>query len=140
MNEQQNLETVQKGYEAFGRGDLEALLGLFDENIEWISPGPADFPLAGRRRGRAAVAEFFKTLNDVIDFQSFEPREFIAKGDRVIVLGTDTGRVKATGKVLQAEWAHTFRLQNGKVVGFQEYADMTDIVDELRTARSRSVA
>lgn len=132
MNEQQNLEVVQKGYEAFGRGDLNTLLSLLDENVEWISPGPADFPPAGRRRGRQAVAEFFKVLSDTVEILDFEPREFIAKGDRVIVLGRDSARVKATGNAVPFEWVHTFRLQDGKVVTFQEYGDTAAMVSELR--------
>ena len=123
MSEQQNIEIVRRGYEAFGHGDMNTLLGLFDEQIEWISPGPADLPTAGRRTGRQQIAEFFTVLNDTFEIQRFEPREFIAQGDRVVVTGIDTSRVKATGKVIEGEWAHIFTLKDGKVVRFQEYQD-----------------
>jgi hypothetical protein len=138
MNEQQNVEIVRRGYEAFGRGDLDALLSLFDENIEWFSPGPADLPTAGTRRGRQQVADFFKIVNEVFEFQRFEPQTFIAQDDRVVVLGEDTARIKATGKVLDSEWAHVFSLKDGKVVKFHEYIDTAAIVEELRTAQART--
>ena len=137
MSEQQNVEVVRRGYEAFGRGDLNALLALFDEQIEWVSPGPPELPTSGRRRGRQAVAEFFKAVNDTFDIQRFEPKEFIAQGDRVVVLGEDTSRIKATGKALESAWAHAFVLRNGKVVSFHEYIDTSEVVAELRAIQGR---
>ena len=59
MSEQQNLEVVRRGYDAFGHGDIETLLSLFDEQIEWVTPGPAELKTSGRRTGRQAVGEFF---------------------------------------------------------------------------------
>jgi uncharacterized protein len=136
MSEQQNIEIVRRGYEAFGHGDMNTLLGLFDEQIEWISPGPAELPTAGRRTGRQQVAEFFTAVNDTFEIQRFEPKDFIAQGDRVVVTGIDVSRVKATGKVIEGEWAHIFTLKDGKVVRMQEYQDTAEAVAELRAAHS----
>jgi uncharacterized protein len=138
MNEQQNVDIVRRGYEAFGRGDLDTMLKLFDENIEWISPGPAELPTAGTRRGRQQVAEFFNSVSEVFEIQRFEPKAFIAEGDRVIVLGDDTSRIKATGKVLDSEWAHAFTLRDGLVVAFHEYIDTAAVVAELQEAAART--
>ena len=138
MSEQQNIEVVRRGYEAFSRGDLNALLSLFDKDIEWVSPGPPELPTSGRRRGHQAVAEFFKVVNEVFDIQRFEPKEFIAQGDRVVVLGEDTSRVKATGKTIDSEWAHAFTLKNGVVIRFHEYIDTSAVVAELREARAQT--
>lgn len=138
MNEQQNLETVQRGYEAFGRGDIDALLALFDDDIVWESPGPPELPTAGSRRGKQQVAAFFDAVNSVFDMQQFEPETFLADGDRVVVLGRDTAAVRATGKVVSSPWAHAFTLRNGKVVAFQEYIDTSDVAAELRSAQVRA--
>jgi uncharacterized protein len=138
MNEQQNVDIVRRGYDAFGRGDLDSLLALFDENIEWISSGPADLPTAGTRRGREQVRDFFKAVNDVFDIQRFEPQTFIAQGDRVVVLGEDSSRVKATGKIIDGQWAHVFTLDGGKIVGFREYVDTAAVVAELHAAHART--
>ena len=138
MSEQQNIDLVRRGYEAFGRGDLNTLLGLMDDNVEWYSPGPAELPTAGTRRGRQEVAAFFKTLTDVFEIQRFEPRAFLADGDRVVVLGEDTAKIKATGKVINDFWAHAFTVGNGKIVAFHEYLDTSAVVAELRTAQMRT--
>jgi ketosteroid isomerase-like protein len=138
MSEQDNRALVQRGYEAFGRGDIEALLALFDENVEWVTPGPSDLPTAGRRRGRQQVSEFFQTVNSLVEVQRFEPEAFVSEGDRVVVLGSETTRVTATGKVLELRWAHAFTVRNGKVSTFEEYQDVSALVAELRHAQSRT--
>lgn len=138
MSEQNNVGLVRMAYDAFGRGDINALLSLLDESIEWITPGPSDLPTAGTRRGRQAVGEFFKTLNETFEITNFQAQEFVAQGDRVIVLGTDTARLKATGKTSDFQWVHAFAVRNGKIVQFSEYGDMSPIVAELRTAGTRA--
>ena len=138
MSEQENLEIVRRGYEAFGRGDMETLLSFFDEDIVWSSPGPSDLPTAGIRRGRQEVVNFFHDLNELYDIQRFEPKTFVAKDDLVVVLGEDTHRIKATGKILDAEWAHVFTVRDGKIVSFREYLDTAADVAELRAAVTRT--
>lgn len=136
MSEQQNVEVVKRGYEAFGRDDIQTLLGLFDENIEWTSPGPPDLKLAGTRRGRQQVGEFFKAVDDMLDIQRFEPKTFVAQGDLVVVLGEDSARVKATGGMVDGAWAHVFTVRSGKIVRFQEYIDTSELVAEVRSAEA----
>ncbi len=137
MSEQQNLEVIRRGYDAFGHGDIETLLSLFDEQIEWVTPGPPELKTSGRRTGRQAVGEFFGTVNEIFEIQRFEPKEFIAQGDRVIVFGDESAAVRATGKVLDNVWVHSFTLRDGKVVAFQEYFDSAAIVAELQAAHAK---
>ena len=138
MTEQQNLDIVRRGYEAFGRGDLDALLSLFDENIEWTTPGPSSLPTSGTRRGHGQVAAFFQSLNEVFEIQRFEPQHFVAQGDRVVVLGTDTSRIRATGATIDGHWAHSFLLRDGKVAVFHEYMDTAAAVAELQSAHAKA--
>lgn len=138
MNEQQNLDVVRDGYARFGRGDLDGLMTLFDEQIEWTTPGPSDLPIAGRRRGHRQVREFFGALAAMVDMERFEPKEFIAQGDRVVVTGDETFRMKASGHRMSAPWAHIFRLRDGKVVQFDEYTDTSAIVADLRASTVRA--
>ena len=138
MSEQQNLEIVKRGYEAFGRGDIQALLDLFADDIEWTSPGPPQLPTAGTRRGRQQVAEFFQGVDQLFDIQQFEPKAFLAQGDLVVVLGSDTARIKATGKVVTDEWAHAFTVRDGKIVKMREYIDTSAVVAELQAAQART--
>lgn len=139
MTEQQNIEIVNKrGYEAFGQGDINGLLALCAENVEWVSSGPSEMPTAGIRRGHEQVAQFFTALDELFEFERFEPKQFIAQGEQVVVLGADTAKVKATGKVLTEEWAHAFTIRDGKIAAFREYIDTAEVVAELRAAPARA--
>ena len=129
---QENIALVKGAYEAFQRGDIDAVMKAFDPNIEWYSPGPAELPTAGKRRGQAEVSQFFAALDGFVEFQRFEPKEFLAAGDKVIVLGQDTSRVKATGRVVESEWAHVHTIHNGKVARFHEYSDTSPLVAALQ--------
>jgi len=132
MQSNPNVEVVRRGYEAFGRGDLEALMSLFAEDISWVTPGPAELPTSGRRRGRQEVAGFFQTLNAHFEVDQFTPRQFIAEGDKVVVTGDEHARSRLTGRVLTLEWCHIFELREGMVVAFTEYFDTWAAMDAMR--------
>ena len=139
MSKEQNIQAVQRGYEAFGRGDLDALIDFFADDIEWISPGPQELPTAGRRHGRAQVTEFFRTLTEVFQFEGFAPGTFVGDDDRVIVFGTSTVRFRSNGKLMPpVQWVHSFRLANGKVTHFEEIFDATPFYVELQAAQERA--
>jgi Ketosteroid isomerase-related protein len=123
MNEETNTQLVQSGYEKFGSGDIEGLLGLFADNIEWTVPEIENAAFAGSRSGKQAVGEFFSQLNEAEDITRFEPLEFIAEGDKVVVLGESAATVRATGRSYETDWVHVFHLRDGKVIGFHEFFD-----------------
>ncbi len=115
MSDQANVGVVQQGYEALGRGDIPALLDLMADDVEWTLQGPSVIPWAGTRRGREGVAEFFSLLGETLEFEQFEPREFVAQGDTVVVLGYERSLVKPTGRTFEQEWAHVYTLKDGKI-------------------------
>jgi ketosteroid isomerase-like protein len=113
MSEQSNLEIVRQVYAAFGRGDLPALFNLLAEDVDWRMAGPA--PYAGRRKGHAAVQEFFAKLMEAADIQHFAAAEFLAAGDTVVVLGDERIRARATGRVMTQDWAHVYKVRGDKI-------------------------
>jgi ketosteroid isomerase-like protein len=102
-------------------GDREGLLALVAEDIEWIIPGE-DWPLAGTHRGHAGLADLLETASKTME-TSTEPREYVAQGDRVLVVGFATGKVKATNKTFEDDWIFAITVQNGKVTKVREYID-----------------
>lgn len=138
MSQSQSLDVVRACYAAFGRGDMAGLLGLLAPTITWRTPGPADLPTAGIRQGPQQVAEFFATLTEIFEMERFEPQTFIADGDRVIVLGEETLRVRASGTRLETRWAHVYTVGAGRVLSFEEYIDTAEAVAALRAAQARA--
>ena len=118
-----NVEVVQETYEAVGRGDISAHLDLLTDDVEWTFQGPSVIPFTGTRCGREGVAEFFSLVGRNLEFERFEPREFVAQGDTVVVLGFERSIVKPTGRTFEQEWAHVYKLRDGKVAEFLALED-----------------
>lgn len=129
MSVEENVQNAKEGYAAFGRGDVPAILELLTDDIEWISPGPPDvIPEAGTYRGKEEVGRFFATLAEAADFQKFEPQEFIAQGDHVVVLISSEATVKRTGRKLTDHAAHVWTFKGGKVARFEIFNDTAALV------------
>ena len=120
MSIEKNIQTVKDFFAAIG-GDREALLALVAEDIEWIIPGE-DWPLAGTYRGHAGLADLLETASSSIE-TSTEPREFVAQGDRVLVVGFARGRIKATNKTFEDDWIFAITVRDGKLTNIREYVD-----------------
>ena len=58
--EAQNITVINRGYEAFGKGDIETLKTLFAPNAIWHSIGAGVLP--GNYRGLQAILQFFGQL------------------------------------------------------------------------------
>jgi uncharacterized protein len=122
MSEQQNVQIVKDGFAAYARGDMQGLLALFAEDIEWIVPGEG-LPFAGTYRGLAEVEGFFQKISEMLEVSLFEPREFVAQGDRILVVGFERETVKATNRTFEEHWVFVFTFRNGKVTNVREYFD-----------------
>jgi ketosteroid isomerase-like protein len=114
MSEQENTKVVQQAYGNFKNGNIQALLNLVSDDIEWQLPEIENVPFAGKRHGREQTAQFFATLADAQEVQQFEPQEFIAQGDKVVALGHYRWRAKSTGRTFEADWAHVFTVHGGE--------------------------
>ena len=122
-SQESNQELVQKLYAAFGRGDLGYILDACLVNVEWEYVGSTAIPYGGRYAGKQGVEQFFARLGQTCDIKRFEPRDFVAQGDNVVVLGYEEGIARPTGRSFQTPWVHIFTIQNGKLLRFREFAD-----------------
>ena len=139
MSEQENTQIVKDAYAAFKRGDIPTILNMLADDVKWFLPGPTDIiPVAGERHGREQVGQFFSALDQNQEAKEFEPQEFVAQGDKVVVLGHYVWRIKANGREYGSDWAHVFTLRDGKVVKFQEYYDTGTCADAFRTASAQT--
>lgn len=123
MTQRSSLDTVRELYAAFGRGDMAAIFNLLAPKIQWEYPGSSDVPFAGSVHGHDGVRKSFASITADVDFESFEPRSFIAQADNVVVLGFEKIRVKKTGRVYETHWATAWTVSDGKITTFREYTD-----------------
>jgi ketosteroid isomerase-like protein len=122
MSTQENVAVVKSFFAAMGQRDKQGLLDVSAEDLEWIVPGE-DWPLAGTYRGHAGLEEALEKANQTIEMSYPKPPEFIAQGDRVLVVGFATGRIKATNKTFEDHWIFDITVRNGKLTNIREYVD-----------------
>jgi uncharacterized protein len=122
MSTQENVQTVKDFFAAMSNGDKQGLLALSAEDIEWTIPGK-DWPLAGTHRGHAGLADVLQKASEEVETSFPEPPEFVAQGDRVLVVGVATGKIKATNKPFKDDWVFDITVRDGKVNNIREYID-----------------
>ena len=127
MGEQANVHVVEGMFSSLQRGDLAGVLDRLSDDVEWRIAGPSELPYAGIHRGRDEVEKFFQNFGQAAEFEVFEPREYLAKGDKVVVLGHERQRVKASGRVVETDWAMVFTLRDGRIAQFRNYVDTRDV-------------
>ena len=115
MSEQtdQNVEHIKKGYDAFAAGDVETLMSLFGDNIEWIQPGGST--VSGTYHGKGELGDLLSRLAE--KSPTIKPRRFLADGDMVVVLSDTTVGGEA------AQDAEVYTLRDGKTVRAELYGD-----------------
>src|ERR1700723_82492 len=103
MSVEENVQIVKDFFAAISDHNKQDLLALVAEDIEWIIPGE-DWPLAGTHHGRAELAALLKKASEEVETTYPKPPEFVAQGDRVLVVGVATGKIKATNKTFEDHW------------------------------------
>lgn len=110
---EQNIELVRKGYQAFAAGDTDTLMGLFDDDVDWVQPG--DSRVSGTHHGKAELKEFVMQL--AAKAPTITPHRFLADGDTVVVLS----QASIAGE--SADSAEVYTIRNGKTLRVQVYGD-----------------
>ena len=128
-----NIKWVTGLYEAFGRGDIPAVLGAFDPNISWSEAENNPYQPDGSAwiGPDAVVQNLFMRLAD--DWESFTvtPKQFHDAGSTVVVEGRYSGTAKATGKSIDAQFCHVWGVSGEKITSFQQYVDTAQLNDVL---------
>lgn len=122
MSTQENVKVVKDFFAAIGAYNKQDLLALVAEDIEWIIPGE-NWPLAGTHRGHAELADVLDKASNELETVYPVPPEFMAQGDRVMVVGYATGKIKATNKTFKDHWVFDITVRDGKLTNIREYID-----------------
>ena len=121
---QENTDIIRDLYDAFGRGDIPAVLGALDADVDWREAEGFLYADQNPYMGPGAVlgGVFARFGSEWEEFQA-RPDSFLDAGEAVIAQGHYSGVYKATGKKVRAQFAHVWTLSGGKVVKFQQYTD-----------------
>tara|TARA_R110002049_G_scaffold87327_3_gene221404 strand:+ start:3121 stop:3585 length:465 start_codon:yes stop_codon:yes gene_type:complete len=124
-----NLEIIKSTYEGkTSEENGKNLAKHVAENISWTEA--KGFPYAGTYVGLESVTEnvFQRLGSEWIDYK-FSPEDYIANEDKVVAYGTYSGTYKKTNKYFEARVAHIWKLNNGKIISFEQFVD-SKLVDE----------
>ena len=113
MSEQENKELIKKGYAAFAAGDVETVMSLFDDEIEWVQPGES--AVSGPFHGKTEVMEYMGRLAE--KSVTVKLIRLVAEGDTVVAI-TEVSAGGETG-----EDADVFTIRNGKTVRGEMHGD-----------------
>jgi ketosteroid isomerase-like protein len=127
-----NVTQVQEIFAAFGRGDIEFILNQLSDDIQWRAIGTPEVPHAGAFTGKNGAVQFFTALGGAFEFETFEPQEFLAAENAIIVLGTEKVRARATGVTAVNDWAMVFHFADGKITRFTVYENSATLANALR--------
>jgi hypothetical protein len=130
-----NLDVIRAIYDAFRDGDVPGVVSRMAPDIVWNEA--ENFPYADGNPYRgpdAILGGVFARLGSEWDGFAGVPEEFLDAGDTIIVLGRYRGTFRATGRAMDAQMVHVWRVKDGKAAAFQQY------VDTLQVARATGAA
>ena len=129
-----NIKTVQNLYSNFAKGDVPAVLQIFDPKIQWNEA--ENFPYADGNPyvGPNAVLDgVFKRLGSEWEYWNLtEQIYYEATSGEIIVTGRYKAKNKMTGKEINAQFVHMWTLEDGLVKKFQQFADTYQTVEAMK--------
>ena len=122
MGAAENKAAVAAAYDAFARGDVQAVIDMNTADAVWTIYSAPTSPLHGEHKGRDGIAALFGLIGEHIEITAFDMRPIAAEADVVVAQGEQAYTVKSTGKSVRGPLLHIFTFQpDGKVARFEEF-------------------
>jgi uncharacterized protein len=118
---QADIEMLRAGYEAFNRGDWDAIFREAPPDFELRTADRVISP--GTYRGPEEARRFFEDLFEAFEEVVTEPEEFLERGDRIVVLLLVRSRPRGSSAVVENRIAHLWTMRDGKAVRFQIFPE-----------------
>lgn len=134
MSAQQNQQLIQKVLNDIAEGNADTFLNaLAEDGVLETAKYPQDIlKIKGPYHGKEGMLEFFGLVDQYFETLAFEPREFIAEDDKVVVLLYEKSRVKATGKEIEQDFVQIWTLRDGKIVHCKLVEDTYAILEAFK--------
>ena len=126
----ENIAATQKLFEAFGAGNVPAIVELLNDDIVIEFYGPEKIiPYAGRYHGKEQARSFFETVLSSVDIHVFEPEELIGDRNKLVVTGHLHLTAKSTGGAIKSDFVHVITMEKGKWSRFRDFMDTSVAVN-----------
>jgi hypothetical protein len=124
-------QTIRAFYAALGRGDAPGALALLHDELEWTEAERFPYFSGTWRSPEAVQKNLLQPLaRDWDDFR-VTAKDFVAEDDQVVSFGAYSGVYKATGRAMEAAFAHRWTVRDGRIAAFAMYADTAKVLEAL---------
>lgn len=127
----ENLSIIDNLYKAFAAGNIPAVLGMMDDNIVWNEAEGNAYADGNPYIGPDAVLNgvFARVGNDFESFKISDVKLHEMSNDQVLATLRYKAKLKENGATYDAQVAHHWKLEDGKITGFQQYVDTKKLAD-----------
>ena len=133
MSADVNINTIKQVYEAFGRGDVAAILEAVTDDVDWAAETTsAAAPWYGECHGKDAAAGFFAAFGSTMEVEEFTPVSFAANDTDVLTVVRFRARSRSTGKTIAMDLHHFFQFRDGKIARYRGTEDTVQTAAALR--------
>ena len=128
MSADDNIKTIQTVYEAFGRGDVAAILEHVTDDVDWATDTTSTAaPWYGPHHGRQGVQEFFERFGSTMDVQEFTPVSFAGNDTEVHTVVRFTSSRRQAGASTSMNLHHWFQFRDGKIAYYRGTEDTSQV-------------
>jgi uncharacterized protein len=109
----ENVDTVRRGYDAWNRGDLDAVREIYAPDV--IANAGELWPVAGEVEGTDAIIDAFASILSTFENSELVPEDFIERGNTVVVPTSWRGTLAGSGSVIQQHLACVYTLRDAQI-------------------------
>jgi ketosteroid isomerase-like protein len=132
-DEERNVTLLKQAYKSWKDtqgGSVDEWMNICSDNIKFgsLAQAPAGAHYLTAYDTRHALKEYFNGIERDWEMIDYVAEDFVAQGDRVVMLGHCSWRNKKTGKMYETKKAASWRFANGKAIEYFEFYDTAGIV------------
>ncbi|WP_042371517.1 nuclear transport factor 2 family protein [Streptacidiphilus neutrinimicus] len=134
MSADSNIATIKSIYEAFGRGDVQAILDGLSDDVDWAAEAASEggAPWYGVRTGKDEVRSFFEDFGSSMEVDEFTPVTFAANDTEVMTVVRLKAHHRANGRRVAMDLHHWFTFRDGLIVHYRGTEDTAQVAPLFR--------
>lgn len=138
MTEQEgNVKVLREGYELWNKSKATSAdywMNLISDDVRWrtLGAGVAGAEFTKECCSKRDVQRYFEKMSEQWELLSYVADEFIAQGDRVVMLGSCKWEHRQTKKIVDSPKVDVLRFREGKIVDFMEYYDTAAVAAAMK--------
>lgn len=137
----ENIQTIEKVYDAFNGRDYERVLSFFDPTFQWFAADNSPLADLSPYNGIDAIRSgVFDRIAAGFEKLIVVPDEIFAADGRVVVLGYYDGKFRGGTNEFRTQVGHIWTFTSGKPVKFQQYVDTLKIALDSGSVTMKAAA